>query len=237
MAASHQPLRVLLTAGPTYEPIDAVRFIGNRSSGRMGVALARACALRGWPTTLLLGPVDSAVQKGLGSAATDVTLHRFRTTDELAALLALHWSAHDVLIMAAAVADFRPRVHESGKRRRGDGPMTLDLEPTTDLLEMTAAASRPDQRRIGFALEPEETLETAALEKLQSKDLHAIVANPLDAMDSANVTASVYRRDGTMLSPPPDSPKDAFADWLADHLPQIVDVPDPTSNEGGSGAP
>jgi phosphopantothenoylcysteine decarboxylase / phosphopantothenate---cysteine ligase len=229
-----QPLRVLITAGPTYEPIDAVRFIGNRSSGRMGIALARACAHHGLMPTLLLGPVDDAVVDSLGSAAADVALHRFHTTDELAALLALHWPEHDVLIMAAAVADFRPRIREAGKRKRADGPISLELEPTPDLLAMTAESSRPEQRRIGFALEPADTLERAALAKLERKGLDAIVANPLSTMDSANVTATVFRKDGTTLRPPPDSTKQHFAEWLIDHLPMIVELPAATPSDRAS---
>ena len=133
---------MLITAGPTYEPIDAVRFIGNRSSGRMGGALASEAARRGWDVTLLLGPVPFV--------PTDpgIRLMRFRTTAELQSLLRKCVGAADVLIMAAAVADYRPKVDPSffgGKFRRKSENLMLELEPTPDLLAEVSASRRPGQ--------------------------------------------------------------------------------------------
>jgi phosphopantothenoylcysteine decarboxylase/phosphopantothenate--cysteine ligase len=171
--------RLLVTAGPTHEPIDAVRFLGNRSSGRMGWSLADAAARRGWTTTLLLGPTESPLP-----VCSQVRVRRFRTAAQLADLLDEEWPGHDVLIMAAAVADYRPaRPADDGKLRR-DGPVVLELEPTPDLLAGLAARTRADQVTIGFALEPAERLDVSAREKLARKSLDAIVANPLETMGS-----------------------------------------------------
>ncbi|MDG1899855.1 MAG: phosphopantothenoylcysteine decarboxylase [Phycisphaerales bacterium] len=212
--------RLLITAGPTREPLDEVRYISNRSSGRMGLAIAEAARSLGWPTTLLLGPVTRPVPRELEPL-------RFETTTELAALLRDQWPSHDLLIMAAAVSDHRPVRIESGKTGR-TGDRTLDLEPTEDLVAALAEGSRPDQIRIGFALEEPDSLEERAREKLASKQLHAIVANPLATMDSETITAQLID-DNTSTSPPPNSTKEAFAVWLLDEIaarysPGIVDT-------------
>ena len=140
------PLRhLLITAGPTHEPIDAVRFIGNRSSGRLGVALADKAAARDWRVTLLLGPTS------LTPSDSRVQVLRFRTTADLEALLRQHFPAADTLIMAAAVADYRPKPllnrpdAAEGKLKRSHGPLTLELEPTPDLLAACSSLRVPGQ--------------------------------------------------------------------------------------------
>ncbi len=204
---------MLITAGPTHEPIDAVRFIGNRSSGRMGLALADAACGRGWGVTLLLGPVA-----GL-PVDTRVAVHRFRTASDLQALLAEHVPNSDVLVMAAAVADYRPKVDpafQGGKFRRTDQKLTLDLEPTPDLLAETAKARRPDQLFIGFALEPRAELLASARHKLEKKRVDLVVGNPLETMDSPTIEAVVIGKDGRERRTPGVMPKTAFAGWLLD---------------------
>ncbi|MCA9284550.1 MAG: phosphopantothenoylcysteine decarboxylase [Phycisphaerales bacterium] len=215
------PPRLLVTAGPTQEPIDAVRFISNRSSGRMGAAIAVEGARRGWPTTLLLGPVSSGPPDCSG-----IRLRRFRTTADLELALQEEWPVHDVLIMAAAVADHRPRHPElGGKLRREGGPLSLELEPTPDLLRGMAPTTRPGQVVVGFALEPADRLLRSAREKLLRKGLHAVVANPLETMDSDDIHAVLVSADGTVERPPsgpqPTS-KTAFAAWLLDRLPTLA---------------
>jgi phosphopantothenoylcysteine decarboxylase/phosphopantothenate--cysteine ligase len=207
--------RLLVTAGPTHEPIDAVRYIGNRSSGRMGIAVAEAGARRGHAVTLLLGPSPLRPQSGL-----TIALRRFETTAELQALLAEEWPRHDVVVMAAAVADFRAAGRAREKIERG-GPIALRLEPTPDLLAELAASARPGQILIGFALEPPERLPAAARAKLVRKGVHAIVANPLETMEAEHVTAELHLRGGRVLVAPPDLEKAAFAEWLLDRLPEI----------------
>ncbi|MCI0353369.1 MAG: phosphopantothenoylcysteine decarboxylase [Phycisphaerales bacterium] len=218
------PLRVLITAGPTHEPIDAVRYIANRSSGRMGLALAEAALKRGFPTTLALGPTSLGPPEN-----SHLRLVRFQTAAQLEQLLKELWPSHDVLLMAAAVADYRLAV-ESGVsasdrgskklNRSGDG-LRLDLEATPDLLMGLAAMTRSDQIVIGFALESAEGLIDSAKRKLSEKSLSAIVANPLETMDSHEITATVLVRGGQALRPPPNMLKGDFAQWLLDSLPRV----------------
>ena len=210
-------MHVLITAGPTQEPIDDVRFIGNRSSGRMGLALARAAADAGHAVTLLLGPITQPPD-----LPPRVAVHRFRTTAELGALLEAHGPACDLLLMAAAVADFRPAAPVAGKLARGER-LTLELEPTPDLVAAFAARAAPHQRVVAFALEPAADLLPRATAKLRRKGVHAIVANPLDTMDADTINGTLIRADGTptLLSP---YTKAAFAAWLIDAL---VNPPSP----------
>lgn len=193
---SSNPHRILITSGPTYEPIDAVRFIGNRSSGRLGSALADESARRGWKTTLLLGP---AARQPSDSS---VTIRRFQTTSDLEALLAEELPGHDVLIQAAAVADFRPKLEpgalEKKHRRKAEG-LTLHLEPTPDLFAQCTSRRRPDQLMVGFALEPEADLMASAHAKMARKGADLVVANPLETMDSDMIRATVIGAPGTGL--------------------------------------
>ncbi len=214
--------RLLITAGPTHEPIDAVRFLGNRSSGRLGIALADAAAARDWSVTLLLGPSP------LSPRDTRIELRRFRSTKDLEALLDSEFPRCHALIMAAAVADFRPITSADADRnkiRRSKGSLTLELEATPDLLATCAGKRRPEQRLIGFALEPRKNLLESAHRKLQRKGLDAIVANPLETMDSATIEATILRRSGPPASTPGAISKERFAEWLLDHLDELQKEP------------
>jgi phosphopantothenoylcysteine decarboxylase / phosphopantothenate---cysteine ligase len=215
---------MLITAGPTHEPIDAVRFIGNRSSGRLGIALAREAARRGWETELLLGPSTVYFEDE------NILIRRFRTTDELQQLLEVSAPVSRVVVMAAAVADFRPkRGGFDGKLSRRAG-LTLELEPTPDLLAGLAAKRATNQVLVGFALEPRAGLIAAAREKLDRKGVDMIVANPLETMDSPTIEAVVLSRLGTENRTPDESgqkveiggqgpiPKERFASWLLDRI-------------------
>ncbi len=202
---------LLITAGPTFEDIDRVRFLGNRSSGELGLCLADAAARRGWEATIALGPVARPVQ-----LPSSVRLLRFRSAADLQALLAEEWPRHAALIMAAAVADFRPQRLGAGKLRRGES-LTLQLEPTPDLLAECGRSKRPDQFLVGFALEPEERLLESAEEKLSRKHLDAIVANPLGTMEAAEIEATLLR-PGYAPETTPRQPKAAFARWLLERL-------------------
>ena len=209
--------RWLVTAGPTHEPIDAVRYLANRSSGRMGIALATAAAEAGHPTTLLLGPtpLEPPVHSRL-------RVERFRSTADLQAALTIHWPSHDVLLMAAAVADYRPAETEpTGKIRRNTTGLNLRLEPTPDLVADLAATRRPEQRIIAFALEPAAELLEAAAAKMARKGVDAIVANPLETMDAASVTATLLRADGSSEAAPRDLPKADFARWLVNRVERL----------------
>ncbi|MGP1273017.1 MAG: phosphopantothenoylcysteine decarboxylase [Phycisphaerales bacterium] len=205
--------RVLITAGPTYEPIDRVRFLGNRSSGRLGIALADAAAERGWPCRLLLGPTC------LLPSSSAATLTRFSTAQELQGLLTDHLPSCDILIMAAAVADFRPAEVTTDKLRRLEsGRLLLELVPTDDLLAQAASEARPDQLIAGFALEPAEGLVEAARRKLARKSVDAIVANPIETLDAESITAYLITA-GQAISPQPGAlSKTEFAAWLLSAL-------------------
>ncbi|MEO0476222.1 MAG: phosphopantothenoylcysteine decarboxylase [Planctomycetota bacterium] len=212
------PPRLLITAGPTREPIDAVRFLGNRSSGRLGVALAQAAAAAEWSTTILLGPTE------VTPTNPDIERVDFESTAELDAHLQRHLPTCDILIMAAAVSDYRPIVSEqdlAGKHRRGDQGLEIKLEPTNDLLAGCSARRQPGQLLIGFALEPLDRLESSALRKLAKKSIDLIVANPLETMGADKIDAKLFASNDMQAaglprvqSPAPDTPKADFARWL-----------------------
>jgi phosphopantothenoylcysteine decarboxylase/phosphopantothenate--cysteine ligase len=208
---------VLVTAGPTHEPIDRVRYLANRSSGRMGMAIASAAVKRGWPVTLLLGPVSAGPPEH-----SLLQVERFQTAADLGRLLQARWPSHDLLIMAAAVADYTAAEFTDGKLRRRTDDLHLRLRPTPDLLASLSTDTRFDQTTIGFALEHEANLTSAAREKLASKRLDAIVANPLETIDAPVVTATLLWRNGQVQSPPAAMTKAAFADWLLEQVEPVV---------------
>lgn len=210
-----QSPRLLITAGPTHEPIDAVRYIGNRSTGRLGIALAEAAAKRNWRVTLLLGPTP------LTTADTAIRLHRFQTTGDLEALLHQHLPECDILVMAAAVADYRPRRvpgADGQKLRRTGEKMVLELDPTPDLVAGCAQRRSPGQTIVAFALEPEAELMASARAKLARKNVDAIVANPLETMESDQIRATLVCRDGQELKTDGQILKTQFAGWLLDAI-------------------
>ncbi len=215
--ANQQPtpsaIRILITAGPTHEPIDAVRFIGNRSSGRLGIALAEESAHRGYSTTLLLGPTASQ------PSHPGVDVHRFGTCEDLRTLLKRYAREFDVVIMAAAVADYRPVASTSGpgvKFRRTEGTMDLKLESTPDLIAELAAGRRPGQYFVAFALDPRDEVVSSALAKLERKRVDMVVGNPLETMDSGTIEAVVVEADGVQTRTDGAMTKIEFAPWLLD---------------------
>lgn len=217
--------RLLITAGPTQEPIDAVRFIGNRSSGRLGIALAEAGAEKGWQVTLLLGPTALAPGGPLGGS--QISLRRFRTTADLEELLREEWPLADVLVMAAAVADYRPKPLDradarEGKLKRTAGGLTLELEPTPDLTAGCSAARRPGQRIVGFALEPRARMLESARAKIERKGLDLVVANPLETMDAPDIEAVLLSATGEVARTAGRIPKERFAPWLLERLESLV---------------
>lgn len=160
---------VLVTAGPTEEPLDAVRYISNRSSGKMGYALAEAAQRRGARVILVSGPTHLEPPSG-------VRIERVRTSDEMAEAVSQHASKASVILMAAAVADFRPVEIQAQKIKKQNGIPEVKLEVTRDILAEIASRRRADQFLVGFAAETENVAENAAA-KLRNKRLDLVVAN------------------------------------------------------------
>ncbi len=184
--------RVLVTSGGTREPIDAVRFVGNRSSGKQGAAIAAEAAARGAEVVLVTTEPELC-----RSVARVVTVE---TAAEMATAVELEAPGTDVVIMAAAVADFRPAKPAGGKLKKDQGAPLVTLEPTSDILASLGSLKPPSQVLVGFAAETED-LESNALAKLRSKNLDLIVANDVSkthvgfGYDTNEVT--MYTTDGT----------------------------------------
>jgi phosphopantothenoylcysteine decarboxylase/phosphopantothenate--cysteine ligase len=198
-------MRILITAGPTHEPIDPVRYIGNRSSGKMGRALAHAARQVGHEVTLILGPVELEIGRE-GIQRVDVVSSR-----DMHDAVLLQFPDHDLLIMAAAVADFRPvgvlneKIHRAGK-------LTIELEPTEDIVAAAGAMKRADQRTVGFSLVERGNL-ARSREKLVRKNLDLIVYNPTETMSSESIESILLYTDGRTEELPSRS-KGEFADNL-----------------------
>ncbi|MEO8588089.1 MAG: bifunctional phosphopantothenoylcysteine decarboxylase/phosphopantothenate--cysteine ligase CoaBC [Flavobacteriales bacterium] len=164
--------RILITAGPTQEAIDPVRYIGNRSSGKMGFALAEEAASRGAHVELVTGPVGLTTDRA-GIVRTDVT-----TAAEMAEASKAIALKSDAVIMSAAVADYRPANPAAGKIKKKDSALEIDLEPTEDILAWIGANKQKGQLVVGFALETDNELAHAA-DKLVRKKLDLLVLNSL----------------------------------------------------------
>lgn len=164
--------KVLVSAGPTVEDIDPVRFIGNRSTGRMGYAVAREAALRGAEVTLVSGPSEIEPPPG-------VKITRVRSAADMHREITGRAKEADVVIMAAAVADYSPATVSGTKIKKGAKDLTLKLVKTPDILSELGKRKRKGQLLVGFAAETED-LERNALKKLGEKNLDIIAANPVD---------------------------------------------------------
>ncbi len=164
--------RVLITAGPTFERIDPVRFVGNFSTGKMGFALARVCAEAGADVTLVAGPV------ALPTPHPDIRRIDVESAEEMHAAAVAAFPEHDAAILCAAVADFTPRHRADEKLKREGNDLVLHLRPTPDIAAALGRMKRADQRLVGFALETTNELSNAE-GKLQRKNLDFIVLNSL----------------------------------------------------------
>lgn len=206
-------LNILVTAGPTQEALDPVRYLSNPSSGKMGFAIAERARDRGASVTLVSGPTQLPVPGGL-------TFASCKTSDEMLALVQQYWPACDVLVMAAAVGDFKmERVHKEKIKKRGQEPLELRLVPTVDILK-DIARSKTKQFVVGFAAESENLIESAN-QKLKDKSLDMIVANDISApgigfqSDSNQVTLIDGAGDSQQL---PILPKHEVADILLNKI-------------------
>jgi phosphopantothenoylcysteine decarboxylase / phosphopantothenate---cysteine ligase len=192
-------LKVLVTAGGTREPIDAVRYVGNRSSGRMGFALADEAARRGAEVTVIAANVSLPRTEGIEYIDVE-------TAAQLEQAARDFFPETDVLLMAAAVADFRPVApHESKITKTGRDELIVELEQTTDVIAALAAERRPGQTVVGFAAEHGEGAAERARAKLERKGLDAIVLNDVSrpgiGFDTAENEVSIVTRAGTQDVP------------------------------------
>jgi phosphopantothenoylcysteine decarboxylase/phosphopantothenate--cysteine ligase len=207
---------VLVTAGGTREPIDSVRYVGNRSSGRMGLALAEVAARRGAEVTLVLANVSLPVPPG-------VRVIHVETAAELADACYEQFPSSDVLLMAAAVADFRPAqpARHKIKKTAPEALSEIELEPTEDVLSKLAAQRRPEQLLVGFAAEHGEGAVAYGREKLKRKGLDAIVINDISrsdiGFDSDQNEVLILTRDG-VEEQIPRTAKEQVADHVLDQV-------------------
>jgi phosphopantothenoylcysteine decarboxylase / phosphopantothenate---cysteine ligase len=207
-----EDLTVLVTAGPTREDIDPVRFLTNRSSGKMGYALAEAATRRGAHVILVSGPTDLTVPEGVDWVPV-------RTTEEMRNAVNDRAREANIVIMAAAVSDYRPATAHSQKLKRGDGGLTLELEPTPDILA-EIARDKANRIVVGFAAETSNVAESAR-EKLRRKGADMIVANDVTqegaGFDKETNVVTLFLRDGREI-PLPKLSKFEVANRILDHV-------------------
>lgn len=204
-----RPVRCLISAGPTREFFDPVRFVSNPSSGKMGFALARSAAALGWEVTLVAGPVVIPSPEG-------VTVEKVITGDEMFQAIDARFDDCDILIMTAAVMDYRPVQQAAQKIKKGQLAMTIEMEPVVDILQ-AMSARRQQQYLVGFAAETDH-LEEYALKKLAGKNCDVIVANYVGFDSATGFEADtnevfVFGKDGSRQRLGP-APKAVIAERL-----------------------
>lgn len=204
---------VVVSAGPTAEPLDPVRWFTNRSSGKMGFRLAEAARERGARVILVSGPSVEADPDG-------VEVIRVTTAAEMKEAIVGRFDEASILVMAAAVADYRPEAVEASKIKKGSGPLAIKLVRTEDILQEVARRRRPDQTVVGFAAETEE-LESRARKKLEDKNLDLVVANDVSKEGAGFATDTnevlLIDRDGNSEALPLMS-KRRVADRILDRI-------------------
>jgi len=210
------PLRgkqVLITAGPTYEAIDPVRFIGNHSSGKMGYAIASEASALGANVVLVSGPVALHLSNGR------IQIVRVTSAQEMYSAVHEHFSTCDIAILSAAVADYRPAKIASQKIKKKEGTLTIQLEKTQDILK-SLGEIKERQFLVGFALETENELENAKT-KLEKKNLDLIVLNSLNDKGAGFKTdtnkITLIDRDNKVM-PFPVKPKKEVANDILQHI-------------------
>jgi phosphopantothenoylcysteine decarboxylase/phosphopantothenate--cysteine ligase len=208
--------RVLITAGPTHEDLDPVRFLGNRSSGRMGYAIASQALRRGADVTIVSGPVHLPVPSG-------AEVIRVRSAEEMHGAVMSRFDRFDAVIMAAAVADYRPKQPEAQKIKKG-GSIELELVRNPDILaDVGAKRAQQPSVLVGFALETE-NLEQAARDKLKQKAADLIVANEASAALGGETNRAMLV-DNTSATRLPEMSKRALADQILDRVRTLLSNP------------
>jgi phosphopantothenoylcysteine decarboxylase / phosphopantothenate---cysteine ligase len=166
-----QGKKILISAGPTYEALDPVRFIGNHSSGKMGIAIANECINRGATVRLVLGPTTE-------KAPSNVILHKVKSAAEMLDICVSNFADTDIAIMCAAVADYTPVHVAAEKIKKNDSIFTIELKKTEDILKTLGGLKKENQLLVGFALETENE-KANALKKLESKNADFIILNSM----------------------------------------------------------
>jgi len=211
--------RVLITSGPTHEPIDPVRYIGNRSSGKMGRVLAFEALIRGAHVTVVTGPAETPMPYGVEVIAV-------QTAAEMADAVLARAPDADVVIGAAAVADYRVENAATDKHKRDGAPLTLALAENADIIAQVGAAKRDGQTIIAFAAETQDLIENARA-KLEKKHVDLIVANQVCAADSGFGADALHAALITPDAPPEDLglvAKDELAQRIFDRI-AVADTP------------
>ncbi len=206
-------LRILITAGPTREYLDPVRYLSNGSSGRMGYALAAVAAGRGHQVDLVTGPVSLEVPTG-------VKAHRVVSAEDMLLACTPLFSQCDVIIAVAAVADYRPATWHPEKLKKSGQSLTLTLVPNVDVLQTLAASRRSNQVIVGFAAETQD-VEAYARRKMVEKNCDWIVANdvgqPNIGIDAADNAIVLIGRNG-VRAPFGPAPKAEVAAFILDRV-------------------
>ncbi len=206
-------LKALVTAGPTFEPLDPVRFLGNHSSGKMGIALAEALAHQGAEVTLVLGPTD------LRPTNQAIKVISVMSAQEMYETCEAIFSETDIIVLAAAVADYRPKAFSKTKIKKKEGDLSLELVKTVDIAATLGKVKKPHQTFVGFALETNDEA-TNALQKLEKKNFDFIVLNSMrDAgagfgHDTNKI--AILRRDGSRTDFPLKSKAEVALDIIAE---------------------
>jgi phosphopantothenoylcysteine decarboxylase/phosphopantothenate--cysteine ligase len=214
------PIRCLVTAGPTREFFDPVRFLSNPSSGKMGYAMAAEAARRGWETTLVSGPVSLPDPEGVAVTRVITGQQLFEAVDE-------RFDACDILIMTAAIMDYRPKVVADHKIKKFELEMVIEMEPVVDVLATVSRRKRA-QLVVGFAAETDH-LETYGRHKLAAKNADFIVANLIGGDEGAfgrdDNQVLLIARDQPSRQLGPEAKTRLAArllDIFQDHLPQAI---------------
>lgn len=210
--------RILITAGPTYEAIDPVRFIGNHSSGKMGIALAEVLTTRGADVILILGPSTQQI------SMQPAKLIRVNNAEEMYNSSMEHFHTCNIAIMSAAVADYTPILKSNQKIKKTESSLVIELKKTTDILGSLGTIKKPEQWLIGFALETNNEKEYA-LDKLKSKNADMIVLNSLKdqgaGFGAETNKISIYDKKGNEYSFPLKSKTDVAND-IADTIKMLM---------------
>lgn len=210
--------KVLITAGPTQESIDPVRYISNHSTGKMGYAIADKFAKAGAEVTLVSGQV------ALKSPDININLIKVRSAKEMFETTKLYFKKADIIVLSAAVADYTPAVVADKKIKKKEDTFNIELTKTVDIAKTLGAIKRPEQLMVGFALETDNEVENA-IGKIKSKNLDMIVLNSLQNLGAGfghdTNKISIIKRDGTMIDFDLKSKQDVAMDIMDEVVKQL----------------